>query len=102
MVTLKPDEMNDLTATNANVPQIGKCICIMGGRMQFAPTNVILRCTNNPRNPDSKPNACKYQKVNLSKNSPLLEHQNAIFSKFMKTFGNGTPGPFDHFPCVII
>ena len=40
---LKPDEMNDLTATNAIVPQIGKCTCIMGGRMQFAPTNVISK-----------------------------------------------------------
>ncbi len=26
---------------NAIVPRIGKCICIMGGRMQFAPTTSV-------------------------------------------------------------
>ena len=41
----KPDELDDLMLGSI-VSQIGKCICIMGGRMPFAPTNVILRCTN--------------------------------------------------------
>ena len=34
-------ELDDLILVSI-VPQIGKCTCIMGGRMQFAPTNVII------------------------------------------------------------
>ena len=33
----KPDELDDLMLVSI-VPQIGKCISTMGGRMQFAPT----------------------------------------------------------------
>jgi hypothetical protein len=33
---------------------IRKCICIMGGRMQFAPT-IMEYHPENPVNPDSKP-----------------------------------------------
>ena len=33
---------------------------------------------------------------------PLPEHQIAIFGIFVKTFGNGTPRPFDHFTRVIV
>jgi len=38
------------------VPQIGKWACIMGGRMQFAPTKGIIRCANlfNPEKSASK------------------------------------------------
>ena len=35
----KPDELDDLMLVSI-VPQIGKFICIMGGRMHFGPTNV--------------------------------------------------------------
>ena len=40
-----------------NVPQIGKWACIIGGRMQFAPTKGITLCANlfNPEKSDSKP-----------------------------------------------
>jgi len=34
----KPDELDDLMLVSI-FTQIGKCICIMGERMQFAPTN---------------------------------------------------------------
>jgi len=36
----KPDELDDLMLVSS-VPQIGKCICVMGGPMPFDPTIIL-------------------------------------------------------------
>ena len=46
MGTCRGKDAKHLVSTGKIVQTIGKCIGIMGGRMPFAPTNMILRCTN--------------------------------------------------------